>query len=171
MGSGIKNKLTGQIGENLIAAKLGTLGYYASPYAGNVPGFDLTAVHSETLVSFPVQVKCSTAKTLVHSQIDRWIETHIDDSGIFSFGDLIQPEHPKMLWIMVNLPDGQIEKARYFLCHESTIQKLVVERFFAFIKRHNYRRPNGGRSKQAILTVRELLEFEDNWVVLESYIV
>ena len=130
--------------------------------------FDLTAVQSETLVSFPVKVKCNTAKTLVHSQIDRWIETHVDDSGIFSFGDLIQPEHPKMFWIMVNLPDVQIEKARYYLFNESTIQKLIVERFLVFIERHNYRRPNGGCSRPAILTVRELLEFEDNWAVLDS---
>jgi len=28
--SGVHNKLIGQIGENLVAAKLGTLGYYAS---------------------------------------------------------------------------------------------------------------------------------------------
>ena len=49
MGSGVHNKLIGQIGENLVAAKLGTLGYYASPYAGNVPGFDLTAVDSKKI--------------------------------------------------------------------------------------------------------------------------
>ncbi|RUO72192.1 hypothetical protein CWI80_10360 [Pseudidiomarina sediminum] len=166
MGSGVHNKLIGQIGENLVAAKLGTLGYYASPYAGNVPGFDLTAVDSKTLSSFPIQVKCSTANTLVHSQIDRWIETSIDSTGKYSFGELLQLDHPNMLWIMVNLPHGQIENARYFICRESDIQKLAVERFIAFIKRHNYRRPNGGNSKQAILTLKELDRYEDNWSLI-----
>lgn len=168
MSSGAHNKLIGQIGENLVAAKLGTLGYYASPYAGNVPGFDLTAVDSKTLSSFPVQVKCSTGNTLVHSQIDRWIETHIDSTGKYSFGELTKLEHPNMLWLMVNLPNGQIENARYFICHEADIQTLAVERFLAFIKRHNYRRPNGGTSKQAILSVRELHQFEDNWLLIDK---
>lgn len=163
MSSGAHNKLIGQIGENLVAAKLGTLGCYASPYAGNVPGFDLTAVDSQTLSSFPVQVKCSTGNTLVHSQIDRWIETHIDSTGKYSFGERVPLDHPNMLWIMVNLPKGQIENARYFICREADIQKLVVERFVAFIQRHDYRRPNGGTSKQAILTIKELGIFEDKW--------
>ncbi|RZQ55596.1 hypothetical protein CWI82_09460 [Pseudidiomarina tainanensis] len=163
MSSGVHNKLIGQIGENLVAAKLGTLGYYASPYAGNVPGFDLTAVDSKTLSSFPVQVKCSTGNTLVHSQIDRWIETHIDSTGKYSFGNPVSIDHPDMLWIMVNLPKGQIENARYFICRESDIQKLVIERFRAFIQKHNHRRPNGGASKQAILTLKELGIYENNW--------
>lgn len=60
MSTGTSNKLTGQVGEHLVSAVLGTLGYYASPYSGNVPGFDVTAVHSESLKSFPVQVKAST---------------------------------------------------------------------------------------------------------------
>lgn len=60
MATGVGNKLTGQVGEHLVSAVLGTLGYYASPYSGNVPGFDVTAVHSDSLNSFPVQVKIST---------------------------------------------------------------------------------------------------------------
>ena len=54
MTTGTRNKLTGQIGEHLVSAMLGTMGFYASPYSGNVPGFDITAVNSETLQSFPI---------------------------------------------------------------------------------------------------------------------
>ena len=43
MSTGIRNKLTGQIGEHLVSAILGTMGYYASPYSGNVPGFETMA--------------------------------------------------------------------------------------------------------------------------------
>jgi hypothetical protein len=59
MSTGISNKLTGQIGEHIVAAMLGTKGFYATSYSGNVPGFDITAVHSETLQAFPDQVKTS----------------------------------------------------------------------------------------------------------------
>src|SRR3546814_7847659 len=71
MATGKANKLTGQVGEHLVSAVLGTRGFYASPYSGNVPGFDVTAVESETLKSFPVQVKTSRSGSLVQSTIDR----------------------------------------------------------------------------------------------------
>ena len=81
MASGTSNKLTGQVGEHLVSAVLGTLGYYASPYSGNVPGFDVTAVHSESLKSFPVQVKASTKGALVQSTIDKWCNHSIDENN------------------------------------------------------------------------------------------
>ncbi|RUO59209.1 hypothetical protein [Pseudidiomarina marina] len=168
MASGVHTRLVGQIGENLVAAKLGTLGYYACPYAGNVPGFDLTAVDSKTLRSFPIQVKCSTGNTLVHSQIDKWIDTKIDQTGKYSFGKLKEIEHPNMLWIIVNLPNAEIESAKYYICQHKDIQRLAVKRFMEFMERNSYRRPNGGTSTQAILTIRELEVFEDNWELLSS---
>ncbi|MGX5914804.1 hypothetical protein ACR0ST_08750 [Aliidiomarina sp. Khilg15.8] len=163
MSSGAHNKLIGQVGEHLVAAKLGMLGFYASPYAGNVPGFDLTAVESKTLASFPVQVKCSTGGTLAHTLIDSWVETEIDPTGKYSFGSLKQLDHPDMLWVLVNIRQSKMEEARYFLCLESDIQRLAVERFMPFMQRHDFRRPKGGSSKQAILTTQELSDFEDNW--------
>src|SRR5690625_1621868 len=45
MTTGVNTKLTAQIGEHLVSAVLGAFGYYASPYSGNVPRFDVTAVH------------------------------------------------------------------------------------------------------------------------------
>src|SRR5204863_7315575 len=43
MATGRNIQLTRQIGEHLVAAKLGRLGYIAAPFAGNVPTFDLLA--------------------------------------------------------------------------------------------------------------------------------
>lgn len=39
MAMGRNSQLTRQIGEHLVLAKLGRLGYSASPFAGNVPQF------------------------------------------------------------------------------------------------------------------------------------
>ncbi|MEY4947887.1 MAG: hypothetical protein RL698_98 [Pseudomonadota bacterium] len=44
MSSGRRNKLVGQIGEFLVCAELGRLGYVATPFSGNVPDFDIIAV-------------------------------------------------------------------------------------------------------------------------------
>jgi hypothetical protein len=35
------HQITRQIGEHLVAAKLGRMGYFATPFAGNVPLFDI----------------------------------------------------------------------------------------------------------------------------------
>lgn len=163
----LNNKLVGQVGEHLLSAKLGMKGYYASPYAGNVPAFDITAVNAETLESFVIQVKTSTTNTLLQSDIDKWIETDIDETGLYSFGRLKELTNPDMIWVAVNLNDDNLHETRYFLCREYEIQKAIVERFVTWIKGHNYRRPKGGKSTQAILKIEDMLPFEDNWAILD----
>lgn len=169
MASGVSNKLTGQVGEHLVSAVLGTLGYYASPYSGNVPGFDVTAVHSETLNSFPIQVKTSTKGALVQSTIDKWCSHSVDEDNRQTVGNLIPRKHPNLIWILVRLSDSGINRARFFICKESDIQKRIVARYSAFMEKHGYRRPGGGASPQAILNIKDIAEFEDNWEILPDY--
>ena len=169
MASGVSNKLTGQVGEHLVSAVLGTLGYYASPYSGNVPGFDVTAVHSETLKSFPVQVKTSTKGAIVQSTIDKWCGHSVDADNRQTVGNLIPRKHPNLIWILVRLSDSGISGARFFICKESDIQEKIVTRYSAFMEKHGYRRPGGGASPQAILNIKDIAEFEDNWQILPDY--
>ncbi len=166
MATGIKNKLTGQIGEHLVSAILGTMGYYATPYSGNVPGFDITAVHSETLKSFPIQVKTSTGGALVQSVINKWIDHHIDKDNYQSFGELVERPNPEIIWIMVQIKDNNLSTARYFVCTEVDIQNKIVTRYKKFMEKHNFRRPGGGASPQAVLNLKDLQEFENNWDAL-----
>ncbi|MFV1466757.1 hypothetical protein VBY75_03635 [Idiomarina sp. HB] len=169
MASGTSNKLTGQVGEHLVSAVLGTLGYYASPYSGNVPGFDVTAVHSESLKSFPVQVKASTRGALVQSTIDKWCNHSIDKNNRQTLGELTPLKHPDLIWILVRLPDSGVSGARFFICTERDIQKKIVDRYVAFMEKHDYRRPGGGASPQAILNIKDVAEFENNWEMLSGY--
>lgn len=169
MASGVSNKLTGQVGENLVSAVLGSLGYYASPYSGNVPGFDVTAVHSESLNSFPVQVKTSTRGALVQSTIDKWCHHSIDEDNRQTIGALKTLNHPNLIWVLVRVGESGISEARFFICTASDIQKKIVARYSAFMEKHNYRRPGGGASPQAILNIKDVAEFEDNWGILPDY--
>jgi hypothetical protein len=54
--TGQSTQLTRQIGEHLVAAKLGRLGLFATPFAGNVPDFDLIVANGEGKSTL-VQVK------------------------------------------------------------------------------------------------------------------
>jgi hypothetical protein len=56
MATGRSTQLTRQIGEHLVAAELGRRGLIATPFAGNVPNFDLL-VANEAGVAIPIQVK------------------------------------------------------------------------------------------------------------------
>jgi len=169
MASGVSNKLTGQVGEHLVSAVLGTLGYYASPYSGNVPGFDVTAVHSETLKSFPVQVKASNKGSLIQSSIEKWCTHSINADNLQTIGSLKPLRHPDLVWILVRLSDSGVSGARFFICTERDIQDKIVSRYSAFMERHDYRRPGGGASLQAILNIKDVAEFEDNWKILPDY--
>ena len=55
---GLSNKLAAQIGEYLVCAELGRRGYIATPFAGNVPTYDVLATdqHCRTV---PIQVKAT----------------------------------------------------------------------------------------------------------------
>lgn len=169
MTTGVNTKLTAQIGEHLVSAVLGAFGYYASPYSGNVPRFDVTAVHSKTLRSFPVQVKSSTSGSLVHSTIDKWCEHSIIANNQQTIGELKDLDYPSLIWVMVRVESADIRNARFFICTEADIQRKIVKRYTDFMERHNYKRPGGGTSKQAILNIDELIEFEDNWHILPDY--
>ncbi|WP_280570584.1 hypothetical protein [Chromohalobacter sp. 296-RDG] len=148
---------------------LGTLGYYASPYSGNVPGFDVTAVHSESLKSFPIQVKASTKGALVQSSIDKWCNHSVDEHNRQTIGTLKPLKHPSLVWILVRLSDSGISGARFFICTERDIQEKIVARYTAFMEKHDYCRPGGGASPQAVLNIKDVDEFEDNWAVLPDY--
>lgn len=56
MATGRSTQLTRQIGEHLVAAELGRMDIIATPFAGNVPHFDLLA-STQGGHAFPVQVK------------------------------------------------------------------------------------------------------------------
>ncbi|NTW88047.1 MAG: hypothetical protein HGB26_02750 [Desulfobulbaceae bacterium] len=166
MKAGERNKLTGQVGEHLVAAILGTKGYYASPYSGNVPGFDITAVDSDTLKSFPIQVKTSNGGSLLRTNIDKWAEFSVDKDKRQKLGNYLPRAHPGMIWIVVWIKGNDISTARFFIATEKEIQETIVKHYQRFLDQCDSIRPRKHKSTQTMLTKDELVIFEDNWDVL-----
>ena len=166
--AGKRNKLTGQVGEHLVAAKLGTKGYYASPYSGNVPGFDITAVDSDTLKSFPIQVKTSNGGSLLRTNIDKWVEFTVGPDKRQKLGNYLPRAYPHLIWIVVWIDDNNINTARFFIATEEQIQKTIVEHYQKSLARYDYIRPRNHRATQTMLTIDDLVNYEDNWDVLRS---
>jgi len=166
MKAGKRNKLTGQVGEHLVAAILGTKGYYASPYSGNVPGFDITAVDSETLKSFPIQVKTSNGGSLLRTNIDKWVEFSVGKDKRQKLDNYLPRAHPDLIWIVVWIKDNDISTARFFIATEKEIQKTIVEHYQRFLDQCDSIRPRNHKSTQTMLTIDDLVIFENNWKIL-----
>ena len=62
----------GRAGEHYVAAKLNSLGVYASPFSGNVPGIDIVATDSEQNHIAHIQVKSSSKRTWFGSLRHGW---------------------------------------------------------------------------------------------------
>ncbi len=75
MATGRSAKLTGQVGEFLVCAALGRCGIIATPFAGNVPEFDVVAT-GEGLVTVLIQVKASNGTS--EQRLDRWLDVEYD---------------------------------------------------------------------------------------------
>jgi hypothetical protein len=168
MASGVSTKLTGQIGEQLVSAVLGTKGFYATPFSGNVPGFDLIATNAETLESVPVQVKTSNSDTLMHSTITKWVDMKISKKGVQIMGKPVELAHPNIIWIMVKLKDQDISTARLFIATALQIQNVVIKHYQVMLDKHDGIRPRNPRTLHCALFVKDLAEFEDNWSVFET---
>ena len=168
MATGLSTKLTGQIGEHLVAAMLGSKGYYASPYSGNVPGFDITAVDSETLRSFPIQVKTSNGGSLLRTNIDKWVEFSVGKDKRQTLGDLLPRANPNIIWVIVWIKDSDISTARFFITTEGQIQKTLKVHYQAWLDDHDATRPRNHKSTQTMLTIKDLAQFEDNWEILDA---
>ena len=85
MATGRSTQLTRQIGEHLIVAKLGRLGYIATPFAGNVPDFDLL-IADDKGHSIPVQVKAINGGSW-QFQITRFLDVEIVDDVQYVKGE------------------------------------------------------------------------------------
>ena len=120
-------------------------------------------MHPETLKSFPIQVKASSRGALVHSSIDKWCNHSIDEDNRQAIGKLKPLKHPNLVWILVRLSESGVSGARFFVCTEGDIQKKIVARYSAFMERHNYRRPGGGASQQAILNIKDVAALSGCW--------
>jgi hypothetical protein len=157
MASGHSNQLTRQIGEHLVAAKLGRMGYIAAPFAGNVPLFDLLAAdrHGFTI---PIQVKAINGPSWQY-QADGFLEIEILDDFQHVRGKKALL-NPSVVCVYILLrPDEQDE---YYIF---TLQDLQDHTFEVYKSRQ---RPKNPQSTHCAVWPRDLQRFKDNWAVIEQ---
>ncbi|WP_104991344.1 hypothetical protein [Deinococcus sp. NW-56] len=169
MASGLSNKLTGQIGEFLVCAELGRqLDLVATPFAGNVPAFDLL-VADEQCRSIPIQVKAARGPQWL-SPANLWINLEVVGNRQVDHGDR-NLAHPNLIYVFVAIADkdavraGGGAKDRFFVLTQQDVQNIMAPAYRAYMEAREvpWSRPRNPASFDARLNASQMEPYEDNW--------
>lgn len=156
MATGRGIQLTRQIGEHLVAAELGRLGYIATPFAGNVPDFDLL-IASDEGYSIPIQVKAINGGSWQFN-IQKFLEIEIID-GIQYVRGKQRLRNPNLVCIFVLLAAD--EKDVFYIFQLKDLQEYFSRSY------KGGRRARNPESLHCAILPKDLELFRNNWSLVE----
>ncbi len=159
--SGRSNKLAGQIGEYLVCAELGRRGLIASPFAGNVPAFDVLAA-DEQCRTVPLQVKASHSKNWP-SDARTWMDIELDpNTGVQHDKGPAAITNPELIYVCVAIaePGGH---DRFFILTKSDLQGMCIKNYREWMGKRDWKRPRNPASYDCRYDIRMIAQFENNW--------
>jgi hypothetical protein len=160
MRTGRATKLTGAVGEFLVAAELCRLNLLATPFAGNVPHYDIIA-SGQWGGHVAVQVKTANASNW-QFDIRKFADIHLDTDGQRQIFGKLQPEpFPDLMCVLVALK--QSGQDRFFVLEWKELQDILVPAYRAYLKKHGGVRPRSPRSFHTALKIEEARPFENQW--------
>ena len=157
MATGQSTQLTRQIGEHLVAAKLGRLGYFAAPFAGNVPLFDLMATDDRGH-AIPIQVKAINGPSW-QFRADSFLEIEIVE-GVQHIKGKKKLPNPDLVCIFVLL--GADENDVFYVLQLKDIQEQLS------ITYKSRRRPKNPDLVHCAVWPKDLEPFKDNWALVAT---
>lgn len=157
--SGRANRLTGQLGEYLVAAELARRGLIATTFAGNVPHFDIVA-SDEKGRSVSVQVKTSNSDSWQLS-LDRFCEIRFQ--GERQIIGAARPMPVKRLVVVFVMVGREGARDRFFVTPWAVLRRIVIRHHREWLAQHGGRRPRNPRSLHAAISAEELTGHEDGW--------
>jgi hypothetical protein len=158
--TGREMQLTRQIGEHLVAAELGRRGYIATPFAGNIPLYDLLAADKRGH-AIPIQVKAINGGSW-QFQADQFLEIEFSDkTGKQEIKGRIKLLNPELLCIFVLLKGKGSDE--FYIFRLRDLRNYCVRVY----------KPRGPGSKNpqslhCAVSPKDLRRFRDNWALLES---
>ena len=155
MATGRSMQLTRQIGEHLVAAELGRQGLIATPFAGNVPEFDLL-VADEKGCAMPIQVKAINGPSWqfnAKSFLD--IETVNGVQRVKGRKTLVNPD---LVCVFVLLRGPGTDE--FYILRFRDLQSYFAKNY------KGGRRPKNPDSTHCAVWPEHLKEFRDNWSLI-----
>ena len=160
MATGRATKLTGAVGEFLVAAELCRRGLLATPFAGNVPHYDIIA-SGQNGGHVAVQVKAINGHAW-QFDVRKFEDVHMDEDGKRQVLGQLQPEpYPDLMCVLVVLKE--MGQDRFFILEWKQLQNLVVGHHRDYLSKHNFIRPRVPNSFHTALIISEVAPFENKW--------
>jgi hypothetical protein len=158
MATGLSTQLTRQIGEHIVAAKLGRMGYVAAPFAGNVPLVDLLAADDRGF-TIPIQVKAINGPSWQY-KADSFLEIEIIDDYQHVRGKK-RLLNPALVCVYILLASEE-QKDEFFIFTLQDIQDFTSTVYTS------RKRPKNPTSTHCAIWPKDLVQFRDNWVLIRS---
>jgi hypothetical protein len=162
MTTGRGTKLTGAVGEFLVAAELCRRNLMATPFSGNVPYYDIIA-SGERGGHLAVQVKTINGPNWQFS-IRQFTDVRLDGQRQI-LGEPKPEPYPGLRCVLLVLgKDGN--RDRFFILTWSELRDVLVAGYRQYLAKHGGIRPKAPGSFHVSLSVREVEPFEDRWQTL-----
>lgn len=157
MASGTSTQLTRQIGEHLVAAKLGRRGLFATPFAGNVPDFDLIAANGSGQSTL-IQVKAIHEPSWQFSA-DKFLDIELDGNKqvvkrkkVLSNRDLI------CVFVLLREP----EEDEFYIFRLKDLQSEIAKTYKGGV------RPKNPASMHCAVWPKQLRKHLNNWSLVDK---
>ena len=159
MATGHDMQLTRQIGEHLVAAELGRRKIVATPFAGNVPVFDLLAANDRG-VAIPIQVK-TIRRHSWQFQIQQFLDVQMRGKRQHVIGRK-RLTHPNLICIFVRLRNDSNPEDEFYIF---TLRNLQTHFHTTYKSRVRPRNPN---SFHCAIRPHDLEVHKNNWSLIEK---
>jgi len=165
MATGRSTKLTGATGEFLVAAELCRRDLIATPFAGNVPHYDVIASGPDG-GHVPVQVKAVNGNTWQFN-IRAFVDVEFQGERQV-LGPKAPSPYPNLQVVLVALANGARDRDRFFILSWEQLRDLLFDLHQQFLAKHGGKRPKAPHSLHVALPLDAVREFEDEWQVIEA---
>jgi hypothetical protein len=161
MATGQDTKLRGAVGEFLVAAELCRRDLLATPFAGNVPYYDIIA-SGKSGGHVAVQVKAIDKSKWWQFDIRKYLDVHmaVDDKHQEIGEPLLEP-YPGLLFVLVLLLGTG--KDRFFILTWNQLRDLLAKQYREYLAARNFIRLKNPRSFHIALEVSAVEKFENAW--------
>lgn len=162
MATGRSTKLTGAVGEFLVAAELCRRNLLATPFSGNVPHYDIIASGEEG-GHLAIQVKTITGGNWQLS-IRQFVNIRLDGKKQVLGAPKDEP-YPDLRYVFVRLGSDDT-RDRFFILTLYQLRDILVADYSQYLAKHDGVRPKKHDSYHCALSVEEAAPFEDRWETL-----
>lgn len=143
----------------MVAAELCRRNVFATPFAGNVPRYDMIA-SGPSAGHVPIQVKASNGPNW---QFDfrKFAGLKLAQNGEQIIGERHAEPVPNLMYVLVLI--SELGQDRFFILEWKQLQDVVVRHHEAYLSKHGGIRPRKSDSPHVAIGIDEVKEFENHW--------